>query len=68
MSHWKSPEFEYECTNGCEMSGCPGHKLVLDFCRSTDIYSVLIDGKAEYYFDDNLLATIFKAYKAEETR
>lgn len=53
-------EVAYKCTNDCDMGGCPGHKMRLSFCRSSDTVAVEIDGKPEYYFCDNSFAALKK--------
>ena len=63
MSHWRSSEREYRCSGDCEQMGCPGHKLVLDFCRSTDIWSVIVDGKPHAYFDEAMFHQMIEAFK-----
>ena len=60
MGHNVTEEVEYHCSSDCDQSGCPGHKMRLSFCRSSDTVAVEIDGKPEYYFDDNSFAALKK--------
>jgi hypothetical protein len=46
-------EVEYRCINDCRESGCPGHKMRISYCRTSDTVSVEIDGKSEHCFDGN---------------
>jgi hypothetical protein len=58
------PEIHYHCANDCRQEGCPGHAIREVFDRSTDIYIYEIDGKPEYYFDENELSALLKAHEA----
>lgn len=57
MSQARSSKFKYTCFNDCEQAGCPGHELQFVRDRSTDYYSVEIDGRSEY-FDQNQFMTM----------
>lgn len=35
----------YDCLNDCQRSGCPGHSLEVDLCRSMDTVTLRVDGK-----------------------
>lgn len=49
---------EFSCDNDCRMEGCPGHKMRLSYSRTSDIYTIEIDGKNEYYLDMNKYSTL----------
>lgn len=64
MSKSVGPAITYTCSNDCRQEGCPGHEIREIFCRSTDVYIFEIDGKPEYYFDENQLIAFLKAHEA----
>ena len=64
MSRSVGPEIPYRCSSDCRQEGCPGHTIREVFDRSMDIYSFEIDGKAEYYFDENVFAALLQAHEA----
>jgi hypothetical protein len=47
------PEIKYKCSNDCSQTGCPGHTMRMDDCRSSDVISFVIDGKPIIYLDEN---------------
>lgn len=68
MAHLKI-ERQYNCDNGCEMSGCPGHTATLEFISSANVY-IFNDGNGQKICLDIATATVmiemFKHYS--ETR
>jgi hypothetical protein len=54
------PMIEFRHLNDCAQEGCPGHKLRVVSSRSSDVLSVEIDGKNEYWFDPNCLKAIIE--------
>jgi hypothetical protein len=56
---------KYTCFNDCEQGGCPGHEMRIGSCRSSDVITVEIDGKPEYYFDSNAFDVLEKLMKCE---
>lgn len=58
-SNW-TPEQEFKCANDCEQSGCPGHKMKIEYHRGSDIVTVWVDGEPLYYFDDNRWSTMLE--------
>jgi hypothetical protein len=56
-SNW-TPEVEYRCSNDCDQSGCPSHKMKLEYHRGSDVVTLWVDGKPEHYFDDNGIAAL----------
>ncbi len=65
MSRYRSKVVEFHCANDCVQTGCPGHRLQLEYCISSDIVTVLVDDEHQEVFDDNRLAALVKAYAAD---
>ncbi len=64
MSKNRGPVVEFSHANDCEFAGCPGHRIQEVFDRLTDVYCFEVDGRPEYYFDENTFAAILKAHDA----
>jgi hypothetical protein len=52
MSHYYSPKQEFKHTYDCEPSGCPGHKMYIDYASTYDAVHIFIDNKLYYTFND----------------
>jgi hypothetical protein len=63
MSSHKSQPVRYTCFNDCRVEGCPGHDLVFVFNGTSDTYSVEIDSKNCYDFDEHMFSAMISAYK-----
>ena len=63
MSKSIGPGVEFKCSFDCELGGCPGHVLCEIFDRSTDIYTIEIDKKSVYYFDEPRMSALLKAHE-----
>lgn len=69
MSTGHGPIIKYTCFNDCRQEGCPGHEIREVFHRTSDVIIFEIDGKREYYFDENCFRAMLeadKAYKEKE--
>lgn len=64
MGRNNSKPVKFTCSNDCRQMGCPGHELVLSWCRSSDTVAVMIDGKIHSVFDDGEMIALLQA--AEE--
>lgn len=47
------PEVKYQCSNDCQINGCPGHTMRMDDSRSSDVISFAKDGETFIYLDEN---------------
>lgn len=55
---------EYECGYDCMYpDGCPGHKMRLVSCRSSDTLYIEIDGKDYAWFSDDSFGALLKLTK-----
>lgn len=61
MSRWKTEPVHFKCTNDCQITGCPGHDLVLEHHITSDTVSMLIDGQHHYTFSDDSLDALREA-------
>lgn len=56
-------EKEYHCSDDCEMSGCPGHKGILNYQSVSDAYK-FDNGKGEIkYFERGELEAFIQLLK-----
>jgi hypothetical protein len=62
VSVHNSTPIKYRCTDDCQMSGCPGHELVLTHNITTDHYEVRVDGEIRETFDDDRFHAMLTAY------
>jgi hypothetical protein len=46
---------KYKCWGDCDpYRGCKGHKIHAEYHNTSDTIKVVIDDKAEYFFDPNV--------------
>ena len=55
------PPISYRCLNDCRQEGCPGHLVRFGYSRCSDVEFFEIDGKCEYFFDENMLAAALES-------
>lgn len=63
MGNCKSEVHIFRHDNDCLMSGCPSHKLELNYQSTSDYYSIYIDGELLFGCDRSTMSTILKAIK-----
>jgi hypothetical protein len=54
MSHYFSSERNFKHTYDCEIGGCPGHVMQIEYASTSDTIHILIDNKIVYTFTDNV--------------
>lgn len=65
MSNRPVLETTYHCVNDCRQSGCPGHRLTLQYHNTSDTVSVTQDGQHDRVYDPHELDALLRLWKRE---